>query len=83
MSVLKRFVKAVTSSKKAMVALGTFVFGMVAPSARRAGLDISPADVDLAIKIGIGYIVGQGIADNGKSAKQIEIAHAQAMAKKE
>jgi hypothetical protein len=76
MSVLKRFVKAITGSKKAMVALGTFVFGMVAPSARRHGVDISPDDVDLAIKIGIGYLVGQGLADHGKEAKRLELAAA-------
>jgi hypothetical protein len=74
MSVLKRFVKAITGSKKAMTSVATFLFALIAPSARRAGIDISPEDVQHAIVIGSAYVVGQGIADHGKEAKRLELA---------
>jgi len=71
MSFLKRIVKAITGSKKAVVALSTFIFGMTAPIARRYGVEISPDDVQLAVIVGSAYIVGQGVADAGKSAEQL------------
>jgi hypothetical protein len=82
MNLLKRFVKAITGSKKATTAVATFLFGMLAPVARRYGIDISPGDVDLAIKIGMVYVVGQGLADNGKEAKKLELAASKQVSEK-
>ena len=65
MSSLKRFVKAITSSKKAMVSVAAAIFAFIAPTAHRYGVNITPDDVEKGLLVASVYVVGQGIADTG------------------
>lgn len=73
MSILRRFAKALTSSKKAMASVVTGIIALVAPTARRHGVDITPEVVEQIIVVGSAYVVGQGIADHGKEAARVNM----------
>lgn len=77
MSLLKRFVRAVTSSRKAVASVATGTVALLAPLLRRIGVDITPEQVQQVIVIGSAYVLGQGIADHGVAAAKV---HAEASA---
>lgn len=56
------------SSKKLIVAL----IGVIVALASRVGLDLSTEDVALVVSPIVAFILGQGIADHGKSAAKLK-----------
>lgn len=62
-------IKELLSSKKLVAAL----IGVVVAVGGRLGLDLSTEDVALVVGPIVAYILGQGIADAGKSRAKIEM----------
>lgn len=71
MSLIKRFVGAIVGSKKAVAATSGVLFALLAPVARRVGLDISQDQVLQVLGLLAVYIGGQSVADHGKEAAKI------------
>lgn len=69
MQILKEVIKALFSSKKFVAAL----VAMVVWLAGKLGLHLSTEVVSGAIAPLLTYIVGQGIADQGKPAAQVAL----------
>jgi len=74
MSLLRRFARALVSSKKAVAATATAVFAATAPTLRKLGIDIGPEQVEQVIVVAATYIGAQGLADFGKGKVQAERA---------
>lgn len=54
-----------------MAAIAAVLLVFVAPQLEKLGLTITSAELQTAIVVTIAYLVGQGIADNGKEAAKI------------
>lgn len=74
MSILLRFLGAISGSKKATAAVATVAFLFLAPLLTRLGLTITEAEIEKVIVVLSAYLVGQGIADHGKEAAKVEAA---------
>lgn len=68
MTEILRTLRELADSKKFAVFLATVVLVV----AGRLGFDLDPALVDRVVAVAIAYLVGQGIADHGKSKAGIE-----------
>lgn len=63
-----KIIKELFGSKKFCVMLAAALFAI----ANKAGLNISEDLVNQIVGLAAAFIVGQGIADAGKGAKQVE-----------
>lgn len=70
--------KEMLASKKAIAMLAGLIAWLVA----KIGWDVDTADLIEPLTLVIGYIVGQGIADHGKAAAQVNAAAARELASK-
>ena len=71
MQLLKRFLAAIAGSKKATATVANILFVLTVPLWRRLGWDITQEEVLTVVGIGLGYVIGQGVADRGKEAAKI------------
>lgn len=71
MSILKRFVSAIAGSKKAVATVAGALFTLLAPVARRYGVEITEEQVLEVLGLIGAYVIGQGVADHGKEAAKI------------
>ena len=67
---MPQIIKDLLSSKKAIAA----IVGVLMVLIGRFGLDVDPELVTQVVSLVVAYIVGQGIADNGKAAATITAA---------
>jgi uncharacterized membrane protein len=74
MDLIKRFLGAIAGSKKAVAAVSAAVFIFLAPVLTRLGVEVTPEEKADIIKLVIAYLVGQGLADVGKSKAIVEAA---------
>lgn len=72
MEILKRFLAAIAGSKKAVAAVAAVIFVLLAPQLSKLGLEVSKDELETVVQLAICYILGQGLADVGKSKALIE-----------
>lgn len=59
--------KEMLQSKKAIAFYAGLLMVLLSPLLNKLGLTITPEKLELVVQLVIGYIVGQGAADFGKS----------------
>jgi hypothetical protein len=74
MELFKRFLLAIVGSKKAVAAVATVIFLFIAPQLGELGIEVTQVEIQAVVALVIAYLVGQGIADNGKGAVQAQLS---------
>ncbi len=76
MDMVKRFFRALFTSRKAVALLAGLILKLCSPLLMRAGYELTPDDVNWALGLIASYIVGQGLSDVGVARAQVEAAAA-------